>query len=278
MTPELERIEQQQQNIKAQQKLWAAIAGGTEPDADEPNDEPETAAQPTLLTTEQIAELKARPESEIPEWETPSHEEIDLATVKPEDLGLDGWNFDDPLVRKIYEAQTAPKIVELLPSVPAELKQQNRWLTWSGDPGNKQPFISGTTRAASTNNPEHLVSFETAALNIEKQLGYSHLGFVPTRPYYGIDLDSCRDPQTGKVQWWAEGVLGLIDPTYTEITPSLSGLRPWVKLDFEPNQKKYLINPSLAAVATKAPNVQILAQNYGTITGEPYLNAPSTIT
>jgi len=172
---------------------------------------------------------------------------------------------------------TIEEIVELtLPSVPVELKQQPRWLTWSGDVNNKQPYISGTTDPASTNKPEHLVTFEAAALNLKKRQGYLHLGFVPIPPYFGLDLDSCRDPQTGEVKPWATELLKLIGSTYTEITPSLSGLRPWVKLDFQPQQKKYFIEKSLGAVE-KAPNVQLLTANYGTITGEPYLNAPSTV-
>src|SRR5205823_13843410 len=100
----------------------------------------------------------------------------------------------------------------------------------------------------------------------------------PEYPCVGVDLDSCRDPQTGDVKPWATELLKLIGETYTEITPSLSGLRPWVKLDFMPDQKKYFINPALAAVAAKKPNVQLLIANYGTIAREPYNNAPSKIT
>jgi hypothetical protein len=39
-----------------------------------------------------------------PEWTTPQHEEIDLGTVNPEDLGLDSFNTDDSLVRAITQA------------------------------------------------------------------------------------------------------------------------------------------------------------------------------
>lgn len=84
MTTELERIEQQQQKIAA---LQAAVGGwGTEPDPDEPDE-----SEPT----------------QIPEWEIPSHEEIDLATANHEDLGLDPYDYDDPLVKAIYKAQIA---------------------------------------------------------------------------------------------------------------------------------------------------------------------------
>jgi len=39
-----------------------------------------------------------------PAWEKPDHTEIDLKTVNPEDLGLDPFNFADPLVRAITQA------------------------------------------------------------------------------------------------------------------------------------------------------------------------------
>jgi hypothetical protein len=39
-----------------------------------------------------------------PGWTTPQHEEIHLSTVNPEDLGLDPFNTDDPLVRAITQA------------------------------------------------------------------------------------------------------------------------------------------------------------------------------
>lgn len=72
---------------------------------EEKQTKPQTAA--TLLTTEQVAQLNQRPESEIPEWETPSHQEIDLATVSPGDVGLDPYDFSNSLVKRIYEAQEA---------------------------------------------------------------------------------------------------------------------------------------------------------------------------
>jgi hypothetical protein len=189
-------------------------------------------------------------------------------------------------LEKQAEQKTAPTrtkvslediVDSILPMVPDELKRQNRWLTWSGDPKNKQPFISGTSNPASTNNPEHLVSFETAAKNLYENKGYKHLGFVPKHPYFGIDLDSCRDPQTGLVQPWAIGLLELIGSTYVEITPSLSGLRPWVTIPhLEQKKVTFKIKPELGTTA-KNPQVELLAQNYGTITGEPYHGSQSIV-
>jgi hypothetical protein len=43
--------------------------------------------------------------NQIPEWETPAHEEVDLSKATPEDLGLDPYDYSDSLVRAIYRAQ-----------------------------------------------------------------------------------------------------------------------------------------------------------------------------
>jgi hypothetical protein len=211
-------------------------------------------------------------EISTPVWISPAHEEIDLRTVTHEDLGLDPYNYEDSLVRKIYEAQADP-----YPNVPAELKQHSRWVTWSGDPKQKQPFISGTNTPARTNNDEHLVSYDQAVKNVRNGLGYPHLGFVPDRPFVGLDFDSCRNPETGNIQAWATEVLGLLPATYVEITPSRTGLRAWVKIPHIDKKQVYRIKPELAAVASKSPAAELLVSNYGTITGERYNNTPAVV-
>jgi hypothetical protein len=232
-----------------------------------------------LLSDEDQAKVKqgipSAPAADVPEWTTPSHEDINLATVQPEDLGLDSSDMDDPLVDAIYRAKRQAQ-VDPFPSVPQELKNKPRWITWSGDTKQKKPFISGTNTPASTSNPEHLVSYDLAVKNVQQGLGYPHLGFVPEQPYVGIDMDSCRNPETGSIQPWATELLGLIGSTYVEVTPSQSGLRAWVKM---PIDKKKVINidPKFAAVPSKAPQVEPLVKNYGTITGQRYNNAPAIV-
>ena len=59
---------------------------------------------------------------------------------------------------------------------------------------------------------------------------FSGLGFVfsPEDPYCGIDLDNCRDPQTGKIKLWASEILHAID-SYAEVSPSGTGVKIWAK-------------------------------------------------
>lgn len=171
---------------------------------------------------------------------------------------------------------------DLYTAVPQELKDLSRWITWGGDPKDKRPFISGTNTPASTTNPDHLVTFGQAIENIRAGRGYAHLGFVPQHPFVGMDLDSCRNPETGAVQQWATEFLEQIEKstgskTYVEITPSGAGLRAWVKAPHLTVKKVFKIKPEFAAVEGKAPQIEPLVNNYGTITGQQYAGAPAVV-
>jgi primase-polymerase (primpol)-like protein len=44
----------------------------------------------------------------------------------------------------------------------------------------------------------------------------------------GVDLDHCRDPETGAIAKWAMTIVRALD-SYTEVSPSGRGLRLWLK-------------------------------------------------
>ncbi len=47
--------------------------------------------------------------------------------------------------------------------------------------------------------------------------------FSPEDPFTGIDLDRCRNPETGSVEPWAQEIITELD-SYTEVSPSGTGL------------------------------------------------------
>jgi hypothetical protein len=133
-----------------------------------------------------------------------------------------------------------------LASIPAALKALPQWVLWRGvDSINKQtgevkltkiPIHPHTDAKASTTDPTTWGSFDDcvaalpAALKAwqrESPQDYrgGGIGFVftPDDPYSGIDLDSCRDPETGAIEPWAQEILDAF-PTYEEVTPSRTGL------------------------------------------------------
>jgi hypothetical protein len=151
------------------------------------------------------------------------------------------------------------------------MKELPGWLTWSGDTSNKQPFQSGTHVPASTNQPGHLVAYDVALNNIQKGLGYAHLGFVPCGNIVGMDIDACRNPETLEIAPWARTLIKMLPPTYVEITPSEAGLRAWVNVPHLERRKRiFKIDRALGAIPSKAPQVETLTINYGCITGRRF--------
>ena len=165
------------------------------------------------------------------------------------------------------------------PNFPAALKNLKGFVTWKGDKNDKQPYQSGTLIPASYKKEDHLVTYAQAIENIRQGKGYSYLGLVPVGGYVALDLDSCRNPQTGDVLDWAKGLFALLPPTYANITPSGGGLRPWLRVPQLAGRKIriYQFGSELAAVEGKEAQVEVLTGRYATIDGEVFNNAPSTV-
>jgi hypothetical protein len=96
-------------NLRKFAELGASQVGTQTPE------QPTAQVQPE--TTPVAVALDNAPD-EIPEWGTPSHEQIDLTTVTHEDLGLDPYDYDNPLVKKIYKAQETQAAAPQQPNQP----------------------------------------------------------------------------------------------------------------------------------------------------------------
>ncbi|WP_049891202.1 phage NrS-1 polymerase family protein [Natrinema versiforme] len=111
--------------------------------------------------------------------------------------------------------------------LPEQLRERDQWVCWREEPRDgkptKIPVTPGSGEFASSTDPETWVSVETA-------LEYAHsrdadgVGFVFTDddPIVGVDLDDCRDPETGDIDDVAEDIIERLD-SYTEISPSETG-------------------------------------------------------
>ena len=100
----------------------------------------------------------------------------------------------------------------------------------------KIPIDPQILRNADTTDPATWGTFDqcVAALSValegwqeENPCAYrgGGLGFVFTSddPYTGVDLDDCRDPETGEIADWAQEYIDTLN-SYTEVTPSSEGL------------------------------------------------------
>jgi len=108
--------------------------------------------------------------------------------------------------------------------------------------------------------------------------GYDGVGFMfGTEPagFVGIDLDGCRDPQTGAVAQWARDIIIYMD-SYGEVSPSKSGIKIFVRGRSPFDSGKNLKLKDLPAIGGKEPGIEIYDHlRYFAVTGLR-LNGPHT--
>lgn len=139
------------------------------------------------------------------------------------------------------ETQSTSGFNVALDNIPEELRKRPQWIVWKlerrGDKLTKVPYIAGGVGRASSTNSETWRTFEEAVQALQTGR-YDGLGFVFSSgdPYAGIDLDSCRDPQTGRLKEWAAKIIATFD-SYTEVSPSGTGVHIIVR-GKAPNKKR----------------------------------------
>jgi primase-polymerase (primpol)-like protein len=130
----------------------------------------------------------------------------------------------------MMQASTAvnPPIPE---NIPEQLTERPQWVCWRLEErdGNmtKVPYTPGTVRRASSIDLMTWRSFtETVGAYERSEPPYDGIGFVfcSADPYSGIDLDKCRDPETGVIEQWARKIIDSIQEGYVEVSPSGTGV------------------------------------------------------
>lgn len=119
---------------------------------------------------------------------------------------------------------------------PPELAALPQWVCWRleqaaerGGKDTKIPYSPKTGKKASSTNPQTWSTLDVALAAVDKYL-YTGVGFVFTREgsIVGIDIDHCRDPESGALNEEATAILARAR-SYTEISPSGTGLHIFVK-------------------------------------------------
>jgi primase-polymerase (primpol)-like protein len=127
-------------------------------------------------------------------------------------------------------------------NIPEELRRRPQWVAWKleqrdGKP-TKVPYIAGGVGRADTTDLMTWRTFEQAVTALETGR-YNGIGFVfcSGDHYTGIDLDDCRDPETGELEAWAtELVASFGEGVYREVSQSGTGVHIIVK-GKAPNKK-----------------------------------------
>ncbi len=163
--------------------------------------------------------------------------------------------------------------------IPDELKASANWLVWKyveevdAETGevdwDKPPRNARTGGLASSTNPKTWAPFEVALAAYLKG-GLDGIGFVlHCRPgddevIVAIDLDHCRDPQSGAIEPWAQKIIEGIN-SYTEVSPSGTGIRIFLR------------GPRLERGRKKGPVEVYCTARYVTCTGQHVEGTPHTV-
>ena len=127
-------------------------------------------------------------------------------------------------------------------TIPAVLKALPHWVCWravpNGDRIEKIPVCASTSGNASSTDPRTWTTYARAAMAAYTQDGLG-LGFVFQRGsgIVGIDLDKCRDADTGVLEPWADEIVRALN-SYTEISPSGTGVHIYVCGALPPGRRK----------------------------------------
>jgi len=115
-------------------------------------------------------------------------------------------------------------------SVPESLREREQWVCWrtehrDGEP-TKVPIEPVAGGFASTSEPDSWRAFGVArGYAAAEDTTVDGVGFVFTEadPFVGVDLDDCRDPETGSLDESAASIVDRLE-SYTEVSPSGTGV------------------------------------------------------
>ncbi len=125
--------------------------------------------------------------------------------------------------------------------LPPELRACRRWVLWNretrdGNP-TKVPYVpQRPQQRAAVDAPSTWGSFADALAAVEDGKA-DGAGFCLGDGWAGVDLDQCRDPETGTIDRAALAIVRALD-SYTEISPSGRGLHILVRGTLPPGRRR----------------------------------------
>jgi hypothetical protein len=127
--------------------------------------------------------------------------------------------------------RAAPDALEVIPEgIPPALKLLPQFLCWDWEMREgrwtKPPLKANGTGYAKSTNPATWSSFADAYAAVQKA-HWAGIGFALAKAgnICFIDLDHCRDPETGEIAPWALAIIKVFGHTYIEVSPSGTGVK-----------------------------------------------------
>ena len=143
-------------------------------------------------------------------------------------------------------------------AVPTQLRERKQWVLWKlipqkTGPAKKLPFqVNGQIASADDQNTWNTFDAVTRRLPGHTGIGYE---FSEDDPFVGIDLDGCRNPETGAVAEWARQIVLGLD-TYAEVSPTETGIKLFC-IGHSPFESGRKIEVNEASVCDKKPALEI---------------------
>lgn len=149
-----------------------------------------------------------------------------------------------------------------LDHIPHEIQAVQQWVNWRNDAGRKLP-IRPDGRPADMTNPADWSTFEEVT-NAGLLIGFC---FSESDLFVGIDLDGCRDRETGLLDPWAIPIVVALG-SYAEVSPSQTGVKIIAK-GKSPFDRGRTIDLDLPNLHGKSPGFEVYDRGrYFTITGQ----------
>lgn len=127
--------------------------------------------------------------------------------------------------------ETTGLLSPIVENIPEELTERPQWVNWrlqmrKGEQ-TKVPYTPGTLRRASSTDLMTWRTFSEALEAYERsEPPYDGIGYVlcSADPFVGIDIDKCRDPESGEIAPWAKKIISRVQEGYVESSPSGTGV------------------------------------------------------
>ena len=147
--------------------------------------------------------------------------------------------------------ESQPARPDVLPpqidSIPPELRQLRQWMCWrlalrqdgKGEwRWTKEPLSARTGELGSSTDPAAWSSLGEALSAFRDGLG-DGVGFVFSAdgPHSGVDLDHCRDPETGVIEPLAQSIIDRLD-SFTEGSPSATSVHVIARGELPPGRRR----------------------------------------
>jgi putative DNA primase/helicase len=158
--------------------------------------------------------------------------------------------------------------MSLLGRVPVHILESVRAVLWNGEFRNgkftKVPYqVQRPSTRSSVNDPRTWGKFVDAVAAYEDGKA-DGVGIVLGDGLIGVDLDQCRNAETGVIEPWARKIIIELD-SYTEISPSDTGVHV------------YLLSAAVMGGRRKGSIEIYPGSRFFTVTGKHVLGTPTTI-